>query len=147
MAALGKCYQAWRPRVAALLLAYFCLQRVGLALPADAWRVLTDEGYRVRLEREGIDSAYERRFSELRAHLPARGELGYLCAVASDSILTDGQAVYDYYRSQYALAPLRLRIDLEPRLVLSQVGVPPSGDWALVAGQADGVALLRRAAP
>ncbi|HEY9897908.1 MAG TPA: hypothetical protein V6D00_01890 [Pantanalinema sp.] len=92
-------------------------------------------------------SRYERRFAKLASHLPTRGELGYLCAVASDSILTDGQAVSDYYRAQYTLAPLQLRMDALPRLVLSQVGVPPSGEWTLVAGDDDGLALLQRIAP
>jgi hypothetical protein len=43
---------------------------------------------------------YSRRFEELRKSLPAHGTIGYVSDEAGD------EATWDYYRTQYALAPL-----------------------------------------
>lgn len=55
---------------------------------------------------------YERRFEELRKSLPAHGTIGYISDEAGD----DG--TWDYYRTQYALAPLVVERTAEREFVV-----------------------------
>lgn len=57
------------------------------------------------IQPDDISTRSDRRFTELKAHLPANGVVGYI-GEAGDS------ATPDYYLTQYALAPLV--VDLSP---------------------------------
>jgi hypothetical protein len=62
---------------------------------------------------------YEKRFEELRKHLPQRGVVGYL-GVGWDS----RYQLPAYYATQYALAPVVVENSLEPELVVGNFAPP-----------------------
>lgn len=90
---------------------------------------------------------FEERFRPLMAHLPSHGEVGYVTSVPQERLLSDGDAVYHYYRTQYALAPLRVVNDSRRPLVIGNFGSltpPPPPPGMELAAQGDGGLYLYR---
>jgi hypothetical protein len=102
-------------------------------------------------------SAYERRFAELRAMLPARGVVGYLGTPAPAGTTpreANAAALLRFRRrllAQYTLAPVLLNESTEPEFVVGNFEpgaalTVPAG-LRLVRDFGDGLVLFRRSGP
>lgn len=90
-------------------------------------------------------SAYEQRFASIKADLPAAGVIGYL----SDPDQEESQAQYDYYLTQYALAPLIVDDAIDHQFVIGNfpegmnVNSYPANELILVRDYGQGIILFQ----
>lgn len=135
-----------RRALAITILSGLALQQAWNTFPRDLpTRLRHPERLRQDITQHEL-TRFEARFKPLMVHLPRHGEVGYVTHVPSDRLLSDGEAVYRYYRTQYALAPLRVINDAHRPLVIGHFETlapsPPPGMEVVARG--DGGLFLYR---